>query len=544
MRAIEQLNIQQVNEEREARRQAFIQIRAEALARERDPAENQEQRMGDNAEREAREHALLASTALKEQSISSQQVDKLQDIDFFKFERQLKRQAHNFDWPKWILDRDQVEPDDGDLTMHAALCKKNAYMLITSKCDGHEDVDTLLQAVEIGDARTAWLTVQSHFLKQTQAGLSRAYQAFYGATMASTNNNIIQWTSNVPLLAKVLIQAGGQANESAQLTQLIAGLLPDFQQVQTLLELRDGLTYEYAKAKLLDFAHSKNLGAVTASSSKGARHNTYTVSDKRGGRGGRKSGEKRQCPGWVRHQCRWPDCKFDHSGPGGHHPAVAANGNKYVSLRDTIEWELKNPHLLPGGAVNVVQAPAVDVAQAPRVQAPAAAVNMAQAPAVSDGPVAQAHVKPPHQQPSRVPRPGAATCYVCNGCDHDVTTCPVSMRARLVRDLEPDHGVYSIDDEVDEADFDVQEPPLHLRAFGAMRVSFVFLAVALPLLLGGFAVDAGTHIAQNSLPLAGALGLLLCLTYGATATSVPARGAAHLWSSRVQCQRCCRCVRV
>ena len=135
---------------------------------------------------------MLASTALKEQQISAQDVDKLQDIDYFKFERQLKRQAHNFNWPKWILDRGIAEPVHEQLTFHAKLCKKNAYMLITSKCDGHQDVDTLLQAVEIGDARAAWKTVRGHFLKQSAAGLSRAYQCFYGATMASTNNNIIQ----------------------------------------------------------------------------------------------------------------------------------------------------------------------------------------------------------------------------------------------------------------------------------------------------------------------------------------------------------------
>ena len=89
------------------------------------------------AKEEARQNAMLASTALKEQQISSQQVDKLQDIDFFKFERQLKRQAHNFNWPTWILDRGIAEPDNADLTMHASLCRKNAYMLITTKCDGH-----------------------------------------------------------------------------------------------------------------------------------------------------------------------------------------------------------------------------------------------------------------------------------------------------------------------------------------------------------------------------------------------------------------------
>ena len=78
------------------------------------PAEDQEQVMAEAAEEakreEARQNAVLASTALKEQQISAQDVNKLQDIDYFKFERQLKRQAHNFSWPKWILDLTVAEP--------------------------------------------------------------------------------------------------------------------------------------------------------------------------------------------------------------------------------------------------------------------------------------------------------------------------------------------------------------------------------------------------------------------------------------------------
>ena len=159
---------------------------------------------------------------------------------------------------------------------------------------------------------------------------------------------------------------------------------------------------------------------------------------------------------------------------------MAANGNKYVSLRESIEWECQNPRLLPGGAVNMVQAPAANVVQAP-------AVNMAQAPAAPTAPVADARAAPQqnhtatHQQPSRAPWPGAVTCYVCNGCDYDVTACPASARTHFVQRSEPDHGAYSIDDEVDEVDFriDVQGPSLCMRALGAMRTFLIFLALAL-----------------------------------------------------------------
>jgi len=95
------------------------------------------------------------------------------------------------------------------------------------------------------------------------------------------------------------------------------------------------------------------------------------------------------------------------------------------------------------------------------------------------------------------------------------------VRARFVQGREPDHGAYLIDDEVEEADLDVQAPSMCTRAFGALRAVFVLLALVLPLLLSGYAVDAGAHINQHSIPVAGALGMLLLTYYGVAATSVP-----------------------
>ena len=152
--------------------------------------------------------------------------------DFNAFEDSVKRFAYMYDWPDYILDLDGVVPDDPEDNDKRHL--KNAYMLIMDRCQGHL-VANLLKGVPMGDALQAWKTVYRYHHKDTVAGRSNATMAFYGATMANTNSNVVEWIALVETRAKRLTSAGGTPTESDKLGTLLQGMLPEFKSVVTML---------------------------------------------------------------------------------------------------------------------------------------------------------------------------------------------------------------------------------------------------------------------------------------------------------------------
>ena len=176
--------------------------------------------------------------------------------DFNAFEDSVKRFAYMYNWPDYILDLDGVapaEPNDND-KRHL----KNAYMLIMDRCQGHL-VANLLKGVPMGDALQAWKTVYRYHHKDTVAGRSNATMAFYGATMANTNSNVVEWIALVETRAKRLSSAGGTPTESDKLGTLLQGMLPEFKSVVTILHATPDLTYSYASGVITDFASTNNL---------------------------------------------------------------------------------------------------------------------------------------------------------------------------------------------------------------------------------------------------------------------------------------------
>ena len=463
--------------------------------------------MGDAAEEQKSRY--LQTTALKEKALSLTQVEKLTDHNqFSKLEEQLKRQEHEYNWPKFILNYALAVPDDANLTERDKLCINNAYSLIVDKCGGHEDVGGLLnqESVDIGDAREAWKAVKGYFIKATISGSDRASEAFYTATQANTGTTITGWAVKVQKLAKTLGETGSvKPDDRAQVLRLLKGVLPEFKPIVTYLKADNTTTFSEARRQLLDFAADNGIGHLTAASGKGAHHNTYQLD----GQG--------PCRFWTRHQCRWPDCKFNHTGPGGLHPAVAANGGKYITMKQMRDWEAANgrgQRRQPAGAqVNLAQA---DPPAAPKRPDPAAAVaHVHTAQAAHTTAAAAAHVyqaqipaqsswtQLPPQKEAREP-----TCYICMGCDHDTIACPSSRH----------HGSFVIEDE------DNNKPAGKCAgAIGVVRALLVAVLAIFPLLLStsaDIANIAHPALTQNALPMAGILGLLLYMACGAKATMV------------------------
>lgn len=185
-------------------------------------------------------------------------IELLVKSDFNKFEQQLKRAAFMYNWPDYILDVNAVINNDVDPNAHEARHIKNAYMVIMTKCDGH-CVENLLEAVEVGDAIAAWRTVYRHFNKDTVAGKSNAATKFYTASMSNTNTNVLGFIALITRRAKILVSAGSQVTEGDKVGRLLAGLLPEFKAVVTILNARPDLTFPIASEVITDFAESNNL---------------------------------------------------------------------------------------------------------------------------------------------------------------------------------------------------------------------------------------------------------------------------------------------
>ena len=201
-------------------------------------------------------------------------------------------------------------------------------MVIVNKCDGHT-VEHLLESCEQGDAQGAFRIVHNYFHRDSQAGKTVAFKDFYGATMANTDTDIVSWVARVRSLAKILIAAGGQANEDAQLSILLDGLLPEFKPIKTILDQTDALTYAIATTKIVDYAQTNNLIHLTKGAGKSAKDNTFQIiqNDSAYGTGDSSSktntrfppGQKGDmCRGWVTAMgCKFgDDCHFAHTGPG------------------------------------------------------------------------------------------------------------------------------------------------------------------------------------------------------------------------------------
>jgi hypothetical protein len=136
------------------------------------------------------------TTAEKQLETMYKTVEKLQDVGFPKFQEQLHRQAFPYEWGGYILDALQPVPAAHVITLKEQRDMRNAYLLITTKCDGHA-VENILESCAQGDAQAAFLSVRNYFYRNTQAGKTYAYKNFFTATMANTNSNITSWIAVV-----------------------------------------------------------------------------------------------------------------------------------------------------------------------------------------------------------------------------------------------------------------------------------------------------------------------------------------------------------
>ena len=185
------------------------------------------------------------------QSIADKQLSNLQnsitplkDSSHWLFIKQLKRQAKQCNWPTHIMDigeadmppgeRANLDPNDVD-ELKIILHIRNAYTIITSMCDGHQ-VEHLLESCTDGHAREALDCIREYFNPPTTGGRRNASKKFNNDTMATTHTNVVEWIAMVRHNAELLRQTGGEANNETELSNLLNGLLPEFDRIKHTLD--------------------------------------------------------------------------------------------------------------------------------------------------------------------------------------------------------------------------------------------------------------------------------------------------------------------
>ena len=350
-----------------------------------------------------------------------------------RFFKQFRRFALTYKWPAHILDETmpdltQVERDALDKNNPADLKTlldiQNAYMVITTKCDGHQ-VEHLLETVEESRARTAVDTIREYFYPNSTAGRRSTIKKFHNATMANSSTNIISWVALVRQNAKHLRGVGGSADEADELSVLLNGLLPEFDKIKLILDETDGLTLQRAITKLTNHARSNDLLEVAkgkaaapvgakvffGDSTEAAQQQQHGKQGASGSRGQPPRRERRDtkaeeeryraarsvggCVQWITPAgCpRGDACRYSHSDPAG---------KLKGSVRDSTKSTPQTKH-----QQNQEQARTVSWARPP------ASSYTAQEQAAS---TYAAHAEPagPH-----VP----TVCYTCFSHDHDTSQC-------------------------------------------------------------------------------------------------------------------------
>lgn len=134
---------------------------------------------------------------------------------------------------------DENVSDDLETLLHI----RNAYMyvIVTAMCDDHE-VSHLLEGVPEGRARQALDCIRNYVYPNSTSGRRMAYKTFVTSSMASTGNTIVEWSATVRRNASYLRQNGGEADESAQLSVFLEGLLAEFSEIKLILDETDNLS--------------------------------------------------------------------------------------------------------------------------------------------------------------------------------------------------------------------------------------------------------------------------------------------------------------
>jgi hypothetical protein len=233
---------------------------------------------------EAREEADARTRSKADKDIQTilQLIPKLKDVEYHIWARAVKKTGFRFRWPAYICDLSLDIPDLDQNTEKDDCDQSNAYLAITTQCQGHDIEEAMEEEIQLGDARGAFKKVHDHFYRPTEAGKQTGYKNLFTNKMENTDTNLAQFVALVSRNAKVVENLNGETISEGTIKSLIlAGLLVEFDPIKPIIEQTDGNTLQKTKDKLEDFAVSKGFTKLTKGGNDDKRNKTYTVQERK-----------------------------------------------------------------------------------------------------------------------------------------------------------------------------------------------------------------------------------------------------------------------
>jgi len=113
----------------------------------------------------------------------------MHEVEYHAWENRLRRVAFRFNWADYILGSPIPLPAANNQTAEEVCNLKNAFLVITTSCAGHE-INDKLNDCPMGDARRAFQIVRESVYRPTAAGRQLANKNFYNMSMAVTDTTI------------------------------------------------------------------------------------------------------------------------------------------------------------------------------------------------------------------------------------------------------------------------------------------------------------------------------------------------------------------
>ena len=173
--------------------------------------------------------------------------------NYLLFQEEIGEISYKCEWPAAILDPTVPYPDDP--TTKEAADIKYAYLLL-KQIPKNSAVHALMKHVPRGDSQRAMCVISNYFHRRTPGGRAAATREFYDCKMDNHPHLSIEpFIALIDDKASILNQVGVPTNEVAELTQLLAGLLKEFNPIKLAIQQKDKtITIVDARSELIDYS--------------------------------------------------------------------------------------------------------------------------------------------------------------------------------------------------------------------------------------------------------------------------------------------------
>jgi len=226
--------------------------------------------------------------------------------------------------------------------------------------------------------------------------------------MANTHTTIVEWVALVRQYAINLRQVGGQADDDAELSVLVSGLLPEFQEMRLILDQTENLTLQAAVRRLTNHARANNLLHLAKGKGNSSQPNAKVFNS---------VAMTAECSQWLSKEgCSYgKHCKFAHTDPKGKLAKVTnlprGDGRRRFQKNQRLQDRPANTSFQAGSSKEVPPPGAKTEGEEPASTFTAQEATTA----------AVYSMAAQGQQEKKSSTP--TVCYICFSHDHDTSQC-------------------------------------------------------------------------------------------------------------------------